>query len=55
MLAVEPSIQTVLAADASKVCAKKDVVIAKFDQLINKLSAQSSSMNTTDETAYEVQ
>ncbi len=54
MLAIEPSVESALAADAGKLCAKKDVILAKFDQLLNKLHAQSGSLNATDTAALEV-
>ncbi len=53
MLAQYDGLQTTL-ADSSGVCAKKDVVFAKLDQLVAKLAAQGAVLNTTDADAYEV-
>jgi hypothetical protein len=53
MLAQYDGLQTTL-ADSSGVCAKKDVVFAKLDQLLAKLAAQGAVLNTTDADAYEV-
>ena len=49
----DDSLQTTL-ADNSGVCAKKDVILAKLDQLVAKLAAQGAVLNTTDTAAYEV-
>jgi len=52
MLAMSGSIKSVL-ADSGKLCAKKDIIIAKFDALYNRLKAQSASLNASDAGALE--
>lgn len=41
-------------ADSGKLCAKKDIIFAKLDQLLAKLAAQGASLNATDAESYKV-
>eukprot|EP00282_Hemiselmis_andersenii_P032024 CAMPEP_0169459582 /NCGR_PEP_ID=MMETSP1042-20121227/18029_1 /TAXON_ID=464988 /ORGANISM="Hemiselmis andersenii, Strain CCMP1180" /LENGTH=436 /DNA_ID=CAMNT_0009572013 /DNA_START=14 /DNA_END=1324 /DNA_ORIENTATION=+ len=52
MLAMSGGIKSVL-ADSGKLCAKKDIIMAKFDALYNRLKAQSVSLNASDASALE--
>jgi len=53
MLAAVPgNIQTVL-EDSGKLCEKKDIIFAKFNQLLKKLGDESVERNATDKAAYD--
>eukprot|EP00284_Hemiselmis_tepida_P009545 CAMPEP_0174916642 /NCGR_PEP_ID=MMETSP1355-20121228/1929_1 /TAXON_ID=464990 /ORGANISM="Hemiselmis tepida, Strain CCMP443" /LENGTH=436 /DNA_ID=CAMNT_0016161659 /DNA_START=11 /DNA_END=1321 /DNA_ORIENTATION=+ len=41
-------------ADSGKLCAKKDVIFEKLDQLVAKLARQGASLNASDAAAYKV-
>jgi hypothetical protein len=49
-LAITPEL-----ADSSVICAKKDMILEKFNQLVTKLQAESAARNATDDSAYDEQ
>jgi len=52
MLASNEGLTTAL-ADSGMLCAKKDVIFAKLDQLLAKLRATGVTLNTTDAASYQ--